>query len=113
MNEDTNVGESFFGMTDEEREIERLEEICRKYGALILEKNARIAELQQEADDDDILRGHMRRILTETANVLKGEPAPLMQHSWHDLADWARLKCTDVQNVPQTPMEGYFKPETP
>jgi hypothetical protein len=89
---------NFDDRTPNELEIERLEEICQKYGGLILEKNARIAELEQEADDDAILRGHMRRILVETANVLKGDPGPLKQHSWHDLADWARLKCADIRS---------------
>lgn len=94
---DDNARENY--LTHEQREIERLEGICQKYGGLILEKNARIAELEQETDDDEILRGHMRRILVETANVLKGDPGPLKQHSWHDLADWARQKCADVRNV--------------
>jgi hypothetical protein len=103
MSEDTNVGIGTAYLSQEEREIERLEEICRKYGALITQKNARIVELELEAKDDERLRDIMRNVLVATANVLKGDPGPLKQHSWHDLADWARLKCTEVINPPAVP----------
>ncbi len=47
---DEGTGSPFFSRSNEEREIERLEEICRSYGGLILQKNARIAELEKEAE---------------------------------------------------------------
>jgi hypothetical protein len=55
----------------------------------------RIKELETDAEDADRLRENMARILTDTANALKGKPEPRMQHSWHDLADWGQ-KLRDV-----------------
>jgi hypothetical protein len=47
------------------------------------------AQLQKDSDESDALLGRLSTILTATANALKGEPAPLSQHSWHDLAEVA------------------------
>lgn len=45
--------------------------------------------VSDEAEDDERLRTKMRDILVATANALKGDPGPLKQHSWHDLAEVA------------------------
>lgn len=44
----------------------------------------------EECKECDQLRATMAGLLTDTANVLKGEPKPLHQHSWHDLPDVAK-----------------------
>lgn len=52
-------------------------------------QDAKVAELQAELEEDYELRERLGGILTSTANALKGQPDPLMLHSWHDLAEWA------------------------
>ena len=47
-------------------------------------------ELIESAEEDRALCDKLADILTRTANVLKGEPKPLHQHSWHDLPEVAR-----------------------
>jgi predicted nucleic acid-binding Zn-ribbon protein len=53
------------------------------------EQEAKIIKLGEELDEDYELRERLGKILTNTANALKGQPDPLMLHSWHDLAEWA------------------------
>jgi hypothetical protein len=43
----------------------------------------------EETNDEDTLRTRMARLLTDTANALKGAPAELHRHSWHDLPEIA------------------------
>ncbi len=50
---------------------------------------ARIASVERERDECDALRERMADLLTRTTNALKGEPAELELHSWHDLPDVA------------------------
>lgn len=57
--------------------------------AEIDELKARIAALERERDGCDALRERMADLLTRTTNALKGEPAELELHSWHDLPDVA------------------------
>lgn len=45
--------------------------------------------LRAELAESDALCERLSKILTATANALKGEPGPLMSHSWHDLAEKA------------------------
>ena len=47
-------------------------------------------EMIDAAAEDRALCDKLAGILTRTANVLKGEPKPLHQHSWHDLPEVAR-----------------------
>lgn len=47
------------------------------------------AALERERDECDALRERMADLLTRTTNALKGEPAELELHSWHDLPDVA------------------------
>lgn len=55
-----------------------------------------IAELHSELKSADDLRERMSKILTDTANALKGEPDELTLHSWHDLAEKAmELKASN------------------
>lgn len=52
-----------------------------------------VAELRNELHESDLLRERMDRLLTRTACALKGDPAELSMHSWHDLPEVAeRLK---------------------
>lgn len=48
--------------------------------------------LNQDAElaDADALRDKLAAILTRTADALKGPPAELSLHSWHDLPDVAQ-----------------------
>jgi hypothetical protein len=48
-----------------------------------------VQAMRQEADDEDTLRTRMAQLLTDTANALKGAPAELHRHSWHDLPEIA------------------------
>ena len=45
---------------------------------------------QQEIDELTAQRDKLADILTRTANALKGEPAELSLHSWHDLPEVAQ-----------------------
>jgi len=44
------------------------------------------AAVDGTADLEEATMSAMSKILTDTANVLKGDPGPLSSHSWHDLA---------------------------
>lgn len=50
---------------------------------------SRNAALERERDECDALRERMTDLLTRTTNALKGEPAELELHSWHDLPEVA------------------------
>ena len=55
---------------------------------------------QQELDELTAQRDQLADILTRTANALKGEPAELTQHSWHDLPEVAqKLKVAQQEPV--------------
>ncbi|HUW35681.1 MAG TPA: hypothetical protein VM223_29055, partial [Planctomycetota bacterium] len=54
-------------------------------------------EAEAESDESDALRMSMADILTATANVLKGEPPPGHQHSWHDLAAVAEARIRELE----------------
>ena len=47
-------------------------------------------ELVDALEEHVALSNRLSDILTQTVNALKGEPAPLRRHSWHDLPDLAR-----------------------
>lgn len=54
---------------------------------------------QQEIDELTAQRDKLADILTRTANALKGQPAELSSHSWHDLPEVAqRLKAAQEKN---------------
>lgn len=53
--------------------------------------DAAIAELDASHD----LRDRLTKILTDTANALKGKPDALTIHSWHDLAEVAAAVVTE------------------
>ena len=44
-------------------------------------------EAKQEEESSNRLRRTLADILTETANILKGPPGELKEHSWHDIPD--------------------------
>lgn len=50
------------------------------------------AYLEAEGTTEELheINTRLARILTDTANALKGEPEPLTSHSWHDLAEVAK-----------------------
>lgn len=74
------------------------ETATRKVLTAYLEADGTAEELHE-------INTRLARILTDTANALKGEPEPLTSHSWHDLADVAKRAVdglkeqTDVQSV--------------
>lgn len=47
-------------------------------------------EAEGTAEELHEINTRLARILTDTANALKGEPEPLTSHSWHDLAEVAK-----------------------
>lgn len=65
------------------------------------------AYIEADGTEDELheINTRLARILTDTANALKGEPEPLTSHSWHDLAEVAKRAVdglkeqTDVQSV--------------
>jgi hypothetical protein len=59
----------------------------------------RINELMLEADECAKLRESMADLLTRTANALKGPPASLSQHSWHDLPEVAAKALAPVSTL--------------
>lgn len=63
---------------------------------------ARIKELEEEVEDESRTRETMAKILTNTANALKGKPKPLHSHSWHDLPEIAE-KLRDYYRGPTAP----------
>ena len=58
--------------------------------ALTKAKFAQSREAQQELEELTAQRDQLADILTRTANALKGQPAELAQHSWHDLPEVAQ-----------------------
>lgn len=74
------------------------ETATRKVLTAYLEADGTVEELHE-------INTRLARILTDTANALKGEPDPLTSHSWHDLAEVAKRAVdglkeqTDVQSV--------------
>ena len=53
---------------------------------------------QQEIDELTAQRDFLADILTRTANALKGQPAELSSHSWHDLPEVAQqIKAAQQQ----------------
>lgn len=62
-------------------------------------------EAEGTAEELHEINTRLARILTDTANALKGEPEPHVMHSWHDLAEVAKRAVdglkeqTDVQSV--------------
>ena len=55
-----------------------------------------LKEAQQDLWDSEDARLRMRILLTQTANALKGNPEPLMEHDWSDLPKVA-AKLVDDQ----------------
>jgi hypothetical protein len=49
-----------------------------------------LRQLKEDAAEARQLRDRLSDILTQTANVLKGDPGPLVLHGWSDLPDVAR-----------------------
>lgn len=74
------------------------ETATRKVLTAYLEADGTAEELHE-------INTRLARILTDTADALKGEPDPLTSHSWHDLAEVAKRAVdglkeqTDVQSV--------------
>lgn len=50
------------------------------------------AYLEADSTEEELheISTRMAKILTDTANALKGEPEPRTSHSWHDLAEVAK-----------------------
>lgn len=55
---------------------------------------------QQEIDELTAQRDKLADILTRTANALKGQPAELSSHSWHDLPEVAQQLKSAQQQEP-------------
>jgi uncharacterized coiled-coil DUF342 family protein len=74
-------------------DIARMREEAKEFQALHAEETAALKRerdaLRAEADDDDRLRFMMAKILTDTANALKGTLPHLEGHDWSDLAEQA------------------------
>ena len=60
---------------------------------------------QQEIEELTAQRDQLADILTRTANALKGQPAELSSHSWHDLPEVAQQLKAEQQQEPY----GYFR----
>lgn len=60
---------------------------------------AHASRLYEESDDDSKLRDRLSDLLTRTANALKGTPAPLSRHSWHDLPEVAAAAVEDLSEI--------------
>ena len=58
--------------------------------------HAEIEAMEKEAQESHDLREKLSDILTRTANALKGKPAPLHSHSWHDLPEVAEAMARDA-----------------
>jgi DNA-binding phage protein len=79
------VAEYLAAALDDEHDLSAAE--WRVFAA---ESVAALKRLQDERNEEDALRDKLADLLTATANALKGEPGPRMQHSWHDLAEWGQ-----------------------
>lgn len=79
--------------------------------ARVAELEARISDLELEAQLETCIREKLSEILTRTANVLKGEPDELTVHSWHDLAEIAgrRIAALDQQLAASREREGRMR----
>ena len=55
--------------------------------------------LKQEREEQEATATLMRTILTKTANVLKGKPAELSIHSWHDLPEIAQRLIEGLKEI--------------
>ena len=90
--------------------LEALEDYVEEYGphekdsgaayaiTTIREALAEQPTQQQELDELTAQRDKLADILTRTANALKGQPAELSAHSWHDLPKVAQqLKAAQQQ----------------
>ena len=66
-------------------------------------------EAKAEEEMSDRLRRTLADILTATANVLKGPPGELKEHSWHDLPDRAKIIMDLAYHT--APGELEFAPE--
>ena len=51
--------------------------------------------LRTQLEEERVTREQLEAILTETANVLKGDPGPLKSWGWHDLPEVARKAFTE------------------
>ena len=66
-------------------------EAMEKLGYAYLQQHApERLKAQQELEELTAQRDQLADILTRTANALKGQPAELAQHSWHDLPEVAQ-----------------------
>ena len=64
---------------------------------------------QQEIEKLTAQRNQLADILTRTANALKGQPAELSEHSWHDLPEVAQqLKAAQQEPVCETDPRGCW-----
>ena len=62
----------------------RLEHI-RELNEQLASRDAEVAELKAEVEEESALRERLAKLLAKTAIALKGEEAALTKHSWHDL----------------------------
>lgn len=64
--------------------------LATAHAAQLAAKDARIAELEEDAADSYRLTGRLGDLLTKTVNVLRGNPPELTSWSWHDIPELAR-----------------------
>ena len=59
--------------------------------------HAEIEAMEKESQESHDLIEKLSDILTRTANALKGNPAPLHSHSWHDLPEVAEAMARNAE----------------
>lgn len=74
----------------------------------IYEALAEQPALEQEIEELTAQRDKLADILTRTANALKGQPAELSLHSWHDLPEVAQQLKAAQQHEPMAVVSGYY-----
>lgn len=72
---------------------------------------SRLGRPMTELEERDALLQKLEKILTETANALKGEPDELSMHSWHDLAEVAAkiVKERDMTRIQRDALQSHVE----
>ena len=65
----------------------------------IYRHHAEIEAMEKESQESHDLIEKVSDILTRTANAMKGKPAPLHSHSWHDLPEVAEAMARDAARL--------------
>ncbi len=98
---------------DTVKALENAESICKQALAYHTEQHLEMATeqpAQQEIEELTAQRDKLADILTRTANALKGQPAELSLHSWHDLPEVAKQLKAAQQQEPVFKFQMQLKP---